>query len=76
MAAIFPKDKEVMKLGWECYPKPENRLGQQPRKKRFAKNQPDYETRKSELQAGWASVVTSLTEARRFQEEFIAAIPI
>ena len=68
MAAIFPKDKEVVKPGWECYPKPENRLGQQPKKKRFAKNQLDYETRKSELQAGWPSVVARLTEVRRFQE--------
>jgi hypothetical protein len=76
MAAIFPRDKEVVKLGWECYPKPESRLGQQPKKKRFAKNQLDYETRKSELQAGWLSVVARLTEARRFQDEFIAAIPI
>ena len=75
MAAIFPKDKEVVKPGWECYPKPENRLGQQPKKKRFAKNQPDYETRKSAIQTGWPSVVARLTEARRFQDDFVAAIP-
>lgn len=75
MAAIFPKDKEVVKPGWECYPKPENRLGQQSKKKRFAKNQLDYETRKSELQTGWPSVVARLTEARRFQDDFVAAIP-
>lgn len=76
MAAIFPKDKEVVKPSWECYPKPENRLGQQTKNKRFAKNQSDYDMRKSELRAGWPSVVARLTEARRFQDEFIAAIPI
>lgn len=75
MAAIFPNDKEVVKPSWECYPKPENRLGQQPKKKRFAKNQSDYEVRKSELRDAWPSVVARLTEARRFQDDFVAAIP-
>lgn len=75
MAAIFPKDKEVVKSSWECYPKPENRLGQQPKKNRFGKNQPDYEARKSELRDAWPSVVVRLTEARRFQDDFVAAIP-
>lgn len=76
MAAIFPKDREVVRPGWECHPNPDIRLGQQPVRKRFAKSQQDYAARKSELQAGWPSVVARLTEARRFQDDFIAAIPI
>lgn len=76
MAAVFPKDKEVVKPGWECYPKPENRLGQQAKAKRFAKHQQDYATRRYELQAGWPSVVARLTEARRFQNDFMTAISI
>lgn len=75
MAVFFPEDKEMVKYGWECHPKPDNRLGQQPVRKRFAKNQPDYAARKSELQAGWPTVVARLTEARRFQNDFLAAIP-
>lgn len=75
MAAFFPKDQEMAKQGWECHPKPESRLGQQPVRKRFAKNQHDYSERKSEFQAKWPSVVARLTEARRFQDDFMAAIP-
>lgn len=75
MAVFFPEDKEMAKYGWECHPKPENRLGQQSLRKRFAKNQPDYAARKSKLQAGWPVVVERLTEARRFQHDFLAALP-
>lgn len=75
MAVCFPKDKEMVKQGWECHPKPEIRLGQQPVRKRFAKNQADYAKLKSKLQVGWPSVVARLTEARRFQDDFMAAIP-
>lgn len=75
MAACFPKDKEMVKQGWECHAKPESRLGQQPVRKRFAKNQHDYSEQKSEFQAKWPSVVARLTEARRFQDDFMAAIP-
>lgn len=75
MAACFPKDKQMARQGWECHPNPESRLGQQPKGKRFAKNHDDYSERNSKLQAGWPSVVARLTEARRFQNDFVAAIP-
>lgn len=75
MAACFPNDKQMAKQGWECHPNPESRLGQQTKRKRFAKNQYDYSTRNSELRNGWPSVVARLTEARRFQNDFVAAIP-
>jgi hypothetical protein len=74
MAAIFPTDREVVKKGWECYAKPENRLGQQPFRQRFSKTQANYQTRKSQLQAAWPAVVARLTESRRFQDEFSAAL--
>lgn len=75
MAAFFPLDKEMIRHGWECHPKPERRLGQQPVRVRFAKNQWDYAERKSSFQQSWPSVVASLSEARRFQNEFMAAVP-
>ena len=49
MAAFFPEDTEMTKQGWECHPKPENRLGQQSKGQRFAKNQQDYTKRKSDF---------------------------
>lgn len=75
MAVFFPKDKVMAKLGWECHPKPESRLGQQPVRERFYKNQLAYSQRKSELQSGWPTVVRRLTEARRFQDDFLFALP-
>lgn len=75
MFIFFPGDSEMMKKGWECHPKPETRLGQQSKDKRFAKNQSDYADRKCDIQAGWSSVVNHLSEARRFQDDFIATVP-
>lgn len=72
IAAIFPRDREMTRRGWECHPNPVSRLGQQPVRERFAKNQADYAARKPKIQAGWPSVVTYLTEARRFQDDFMA----
>jgi hypothetical protein len=74
MAIFFANDKEMKKKGWECHPKPENRLGQQPKAVRFCKSQRDYEDRKAEIQAGWTTIVQNLTEARRFQDDFLAAL--
>jgi len=70
MAIFFPNDKEMARKGWECHPKPENRLGQQPRTMRFGKNYADYEGRKLEIQTSWITVVNTLTEASRFQDDF------
>jgi hypothetical protein len=75
VAAFFPRDREMARQGWECHPRPESRLGQQPVRNRFAKNQHDYAERMSEFQARWPSVVALLSEARRFQDDFLAAMP-
>lgn len=74
MAIFFPNDKEMIKKGWECHPKPENRLRQQPKNSRFSKNFADYDQRKSAIQTGWATAVNSLSEARRFQDDFFAVL--
>lgn len=74
MAIFFPNDREMARQGWECYSKPENRLGQQKKNLRFSKNYADYEQRKLVIQAGWVTAVENLTEARRFQDDFFAAI--
>jgi len=74
MAVFFPTDREMKKHGWECHRKPETRLGQQPKVYRFAKNYTDYQNRETELRAGWPIIIETLTEARRFHEDFTAAI--
>jgi hypothetical protein len=74
MAIFFPNDKEMIRKGWACHPKPENRLGQQPKNVRFSKSEADYANRKEQIQAGWAIAVNNLTEASRFQDDFLASI--
>jgi len=72
--ALFPSDKEAGKQEWECYPTPEKRLAQQPVKKRIQKSVRNYENNKRELQSRWFSIVQELTEAKRFQDEFLQEV--
>lgn len=74
MAIFFPDDKEMIKKGWECHPKPENRLGQQPKKVRFGKNEANYSAKKDLIRSNWMNVVNKLTEAKRFNDDFISAV--
>lgn len=74
MAMCFPKDKEMIKKGWECHPKPEKRLSQQPLVQRFSKNQADYAVRQDQFVAEWPRVSTELSEAGRFQLDFLLAV--
>jgi hypothetical protein len=74
IAALFPRDKVVLK-GIECWPHPEKRLGQQPARQRIQKRHEDYENRSKELQSAWPSLALNLTEAQRFQNEFLALVP-
>jgi hypothetical protein len=74
VAIFFPHDGQMIKWGWECHPRPETRLGQQPKGQRFAKSWLDYQARAAQIQEGWPRIVSRLTEARRFQEEFMTAV--
>jgi hypothetical protein len=74
VAIFFPHDGQMIKKGWECHPDPASRLGQQPKAHRFAKRQEDYQVRSAEIQRQWPRIVKHLTEAKRFQVEFTAAL--
>ena len=76
IAALFPADKS-MKSDIECYADPASRLAQQPAKTRIRKNRRDYQNRAVEFSEAWPrlAATNSLSEARRFQSEFSAAIP-
>lgn len=73
MASLFPNDREMNKVGWECYLKPERRLSQQPVRTRIKKSQEDYSNCRAEIQSNWERVYKTLFEAKRFQDEFLAA---
>ena len=73
MAAFFPTDREMTRKGWECHPDPASRLAQQPKGRRFRESHADYEKRASQFRIAWPKIVTELTEAARFQNEFLTA---
>ncbi len=71
MYALFPADSVMEKCGWECHPKPANRLSQQPIAKRIPKDAKSYGDSKPKLRERWPTVSTSLYEARRFKDAFL-----
>lgn len=72
LAAFFESDGEMKRLGPECHPKPEVRLAQQPKAKRFGKA--DYREKAGAFTDEWPRVCGVLTEASRFQSEMIASL--
>lgn len=74
VVALYPDDKAAKAGQWECHRDPESRLGQQPVRQRIKKSIRDYEACRGRLDAAWPSVRESLSEARRFSEEFLAAL--
>ena len=75
VAALFPND-QAMAQGIECHAHPESRLGQQPAAVRIRKKKRDYQSRSVELEQAWPRIAApaALSEAFRFQTEFLAAV--
>jgi len=74
VAALFPQDKAALN-GIECWPHPVNRLAQQPASQRIQKRTEDYEKHFAELKDAWPGLAANLSEAQRFQSEFLAIVP-
>jgi hypothetical protein len=76
VAALFPSDRAVEE-GVECYRNPESRLGQQNVNNRIRKRKRDYEQRSKHLELAWPNMASpeNLTEAYRFQQDFLASVP-
>lgn len=72
MFLFFPQDREMKRLGWECHPNPAGRLPQQPKADRFAKTEANYKARAPEIRQRWPQIAGALTEAKRFETEFLA----
>ena len=70
LAAIWPDDKRIRRGDWECLSNPLKTL---PIHRRFRKRVDDYRRRQGEIEAAWPKVSARLTEAKRFEEEFLAA---
>lgn len=74
LAAMRPEHRLVQQNDWECYPNPERQLGTLPRGRRFEKSQHDYRRIEGDLTTAWPIVSARLTEAARFESEFLAAV--
>ena len=75
LAAMWPENNMVRRSDWECRADPEVQFGRLPKGRRFKKGrQEDYRRIASELTKAWPSVSARLTEAARFESEFLAAI--
>ncbi len=73
MTALYPADPAMKKLGPECHRDPVSRLGLQKLASRIRKSQEDYQRQAAEFAAAWPRLVTSLSEAARFQNDFQSA---
>lgn len=74
IAALFPDDKEMIKKGWECHPKPESRLGTKPIALRVYKSKAGYEAVQADISAAWPKLKDELSEAKRFSDDFVSAV--
>ena len=75
LAAIWPKGSVVRRDDWECRPNPEGQIAALPRSRRFRKHTDDYRRLQRKITEAWPAVSARLTEAARFEAEFLAAIP-
>ena len=73
LAAVWPEGNVVRRDDWECRHNPEGQLTALPIHRRFKKRVDDYRRKQSEIEKAWRKVSTRLTEAKRFESEFLAA---
>ena len=74
VAALWPNNPVVARGNWECRSNPGTQLSVLPKGKKLSKTRTHYEHRKNDVGTGWPIVASKLTEARRFEEEFLAAV--
>ena len=74
LAAIWPEGNVVRRGDWECRPNPEGQFAALPMRRRFRKRLEDYRRKQGDMERAWPEVSTRLTEAMRFESEFLAAI--
>ena len=75
LAAVWSDNAVVQRDDWECHRNPHNQLAALPRKRRFRKRPDHYRQRQQEITEAWPDVSSRLTEAGRFETEFLESIP-
>ena len=74
LAAVWPEGNVVQRDDWECRPNPESQLAALPRHRRFKKRPDAYRRKQGDMESAWPEVSERLTEAARFESEFLSAI--
>ena len=74
LAAICPSNNLVRRSNWECRLNPEGQLTTLPKQIRFNKSIHDYRHRQNEITQAWPTVSSRLTEAARFEREFLNTV--
>lgn len=75
VAAVWPDNAIVRRGNWECHQDPEGQLRALPKRTRFRKAMRDYRERQNQITLAWPNLSATLTEAARFETEFLTAIP-
>lgn len=79
LAGLYPTDRQVTDGTLECRPKPERQLASKPLNGRLVsgdkKSLSAYRMRANELAQSWQEVVQACSQARQFEQRFVAAIP-
>ena len=73
LAAVWPEGDVVRRDDWECRPNPEGQLAALPMHRRFRKRPDDYRRKQGDMERAWPEVSARLTEAARFEAEFLSA---
>lgn len=74
IASLFKGDR-ALKINPECYDEPEKRLGQQKKSKRISKCISDYNASADVFVKSWRHLASTLSEAKRFQDQLITVFP-
>ena len=75
IAAVWPNNRMILRGNWECHDNPAGQLQALPLARRFGKHVHDYRSKQNEMTMAWPNVSAMLTEAARFEREFLAALP-
>ena len=74
IAAVSPDNPMVRREDWECRADPDSQLKALRKGQRFEKSQSGYLGKYDEIKGGWRGVAETLTEAARFQEDFLGVV--
>ena len=74
LAALFPKDALVQSGALECIRNPKGKLKNRPQAQRVTTTR-DYEAKAPQVGREWKAVRAICSEAQRFHEDFMSAVP-